>query len=310
MWSTLIAIHKGLFTPGKFFPTLDSVQINPSTVSVITTTYYPNATDPIQQVRAALAEETIRALGFAGFPVTVIDGGSDESIFPIHELGARVMVVDDNDMVFTRQLAAASVVDRNPYLTHMVWLEPEKNLADDLPSWVERAIEESAAVLIPMRKSMEGYPLHQQLSERLLNEQLAEVFGRELGDQVFGPRIFRRDAVIKHWLRDFEDYNSEARQWSAITAPVWSALAAGDRVVGLPVDFTYPQTQTLAETDNDVMLAKRRLQRDVITQNAIDVRDTLPQSEWDFEILDGFTLQSQPMAVIDLTEVSEEAAAS
>jgi hypothetical protein len=282
--------------------------MNASTVSVITTTYYPDPTDPIQQVRATLALKTIRALGNASFPVTVIDGGSDESIFPIHELDARVITVDDHDMVFTRQLAAASVVDRNPFLTHMVWLEPEKDLADQLPQWIERAVEESAAVLIPMRKSMESYPLHQQISERALNEQLADIFGREMGDQVFGPRIFRRDAVIKHWLRDFGDYNSEARQWSAITAPAWSALAAGDRVVGLPVDFEYPQTQTLVETDNDSMAAKRLLQRDVLTQNAIDVRDTLPQSEWNFEILDGFTLQSQPIAVIDFTE--ERVAAS
>jgi hypothetical protein len=289
-------------------PTLDFVQFNPSTVSVITTTYYPDGTDPVQRVRATLALAAIRSLGFAGYPVTVIDGGSDESIFPIHELGARVMSVDDPDMVFVRQLAAASVVDRSPYLTHMVWTEPEKDITTQIDQWIDRALLEDAAVLVPMRKDVRSYPLHQQLSERAGNEELATVFGREMGDLYFGPRVFRRDAVNRHWLRDFDDYNSMHRQWAAIFSPVFSALAAGDRVVGLPVDFQYPAAQQAVEVDNPVMLEKRRLQRQVITGNATDLRDNLTWAqEWKLDLLDSFTLDAQ---AIDALQLTDELAAS
>lgn len=290
-------------------PTLVSVQINPSTVNVITSTYYPDGNDPIQQVRAALATEAIRAFGFAGYSVTVIDGGSDQSILPLHELGARVLNVDDNDMVFVRQLAAATVIDRSPYLTHLVWTEPEKNIADQIGDWVERAIAEDAAVLVPMRKHMESYPLHQQVSERALNKDLAAVLNAELGDHVFGPRVFRRDAVIRHWLRDYDEYGTNHRQWAAITNPVFSALAAGDRVVGLPVDFEYPEIQSAIEDDETTMIAKRRIQRDVIVNATADIAESLTwDPDWNLELLDGFTLNSQTMSVIDLTDVSEPVA--
>jgi hypothetical protein len=281
------------------------VQINTSPVGIITSTYYPDGNDPVQKVRAELAVESIRALGFAGFPVTVIDGGSDESIFPTHELGAHVMTVDDNDMVFTRQLAAASVVQRSPYLTHVVWTEPEKNLAGVIQEWIDRAEAEDASVLIPMRKHMESYPLHQQLSERAGNEDLACVFGREFGDHYFGPRVFRRGAVVNHWLRDYDEYKTDERRWASIYSPVLSALAAGERVVGLPVHFEYPASQRKVEDENPPMIEKRREQRRVITQSAIDLRDNLDWSpNWKLELLDGYTLETQTMDVIDLTETT------
>jgi hypothetical protein len=281
------------------------VQTNPSTVSVITTTYFPDRKNLIQQVRAALSFDAIRSLVVSGFPVTVIDGGSDDSIFPTHDLGARVVMIDDHDMVFTRQLAAASVVDRAPYLTHMVWTEPEKNISSLIPEWIERAVAEDAAVLVPMRKRMESYPLHQQVSERAGNLEVGKAFDRDLGDMYFGPRVFRRDAVIRHWLRDYDDYGTEQRQWASIFSPVYSALAAGERVVGLPTDFEYPDKQTGVEAEDTTIIAKRQLQRRVLTQNAIDVRDTLSwHPEWELKLLDGFTLEGQSMDIIDLTEQS------
>jgi hypothetical protein len=302
---TLLRFRGDPFTVPPKPPTLDLVQINPATVSVITTTYFPDPEDPIQVIRAALSFDAIRSMVQAGFPVTVIDGGSDGTLFPIHDLGARVMTVDDQDMVFTRQLAAASVVDRSPFLTHMVWTEPEKDIASRIPTWIERAIAEDAAVLVPMRQHMESYPLHQQISERAGNEQLADLFSRDIGDLYFGPRVFRRDAVIRHWLRDYDEYGTEQRLWASIFSPLFSALAAGERVVGLPTDFEYPTTQTSVESNSSNMIAKRQLQRQVITQNATDLRDTLSwHPEWELKLLDGFSLQNQTMDVIDLTEQS------
>jgi hypothetical protein len=284
-------------------PKLVVVPMNPSAISVITTTYYPDGQDPVQRVRARLATDAIRALGFAGYPVTVVDGGSDETIFPIHELGAQVMTIDDPDMVFTRQLPAAAAMKRSPQSTHMVWTEPEKDISRSLETWVDQMIREDAAVLLPMRSDMRSYPLYQQLSEQAGNYELAEVFGREMGDLYFGPRIFRRDAVSRHWLRDFEEYGSSHRQWAAIFAPVFSALAAGDRVVGLPVSFDYPERQTAIENDSPELLLKRRRQREVITENAKDIRDNLEWSpDWSLDLLAGFSLSDQLIDVIDLTE--------
>jgi hypothetical protein len=282
------------------------MSIAPSAAVVVTTTYYPDPADPVQQVRAELASDAISNLRIKGFPVVVVDGGTHPDLIDVRDLmeaGATVEVGHSRDMVVTRQQAVRTALLTEPSAEFVVWMEPEKDLAFLLSEWIDRMIRERASVLVPMRRSVASYPLFMQQHERRANEAISGLFGCDMGDHLFGPRIFSTQAARRHWLRPYEELGSDIRLWGSIMGPVLSALASGERVVGLPVEFTYPESQRDAETDNPSMNAKRVLQHETIVQLFTDIRRHLDwKPGWQLDLLDSFRLDSQAMSMVDIRD--------
>lgn len=277
-------------------------------IGIVTTTYYPDANDPVQQVRARLAATAITNAASMGFTVTVVDSGSHQSLIQLDELsaaGARVVRNDNPNMAYTRELAVSIALEAPIIPSHIVWTEPEKDITPWAQAWVERANREGASVVIPMRTNMTSYPIFQQISERTGNDELADIFGVEFGDHYFGPRVFRYGAAEDHWLNLEGEHPTlkSGHDWASIFIPVWRALAAGERVIGVPVDFHYPITQSAVENQRPEVIEKRKLQRSIITESARDaLANLLWRSRIDLRILDGFKLRAQLMSPIDLRD--------
>jgi hypothetical protein len=293
---------------------------------MITGTYYPTDGNPIEKARADIAMRTITKAVDNGIPVTLVDSGSHASNLDLDALeqlpGVTVIRSETSDMVENRQEAARKAL-KNPAITHVVWNEPEKDISHMFAGWARRMVLERADVMVPMRNDTSSYPATQAASEFQGNRELQQRFGgQDVGDHYMGTRMFTRDATTKHFLRPYEQYGTDKRMWGSIFAPVFAAMVAGDRVVGLPVDFEYPLTQLLPEqgggvdlhhlqqleawndpeapspfaVDEETLAAmgkKRQDQRDFINEVADAVLENIEPGTWNFRLLDGYSLDTQ-----------------
>ncbi len=128
----------------------------------------------------------------------------------------------------------------------IIWIEPEKyTFIKEIKKCVESIINHEADMVIPKRKSLATYPLAQQYVEPFANLMWKDVTGLDL-DIWSGFKVFKR-TLSKYFL----DYNGEyGDKWESIVIPVIDAIANGERVVGVEIDYVHPIEQTKSEEGN------------------------------------------------------------
>lgn len=192
-----------------------------------------------------------------GYEIVVVDGGSPDELLKEYEgYGAHVyeQIIKGKDIGPPRR-QAIEIANRIGREVDS-WIEPEKyTYILEHHKTVEPIILGYADMVVPERKSMKSYPKFQRYSEWLANKYFYTLTGKKL-DVMIGPRTWRRELS-----RYFLEYNGEYGDGSEyIFIPVMNAIINGERVIGVDVDFTYPEEQKVIEEDNEIFEWKRILQ--------------------------------------------------
>lgn len=209
----------------------------PEKVAIATTTRYnPDSEEGV--LRAGLAEDTIRDALELGYDVSVIDGGSaDEFLQRLEAYGAHIEAEEGNTMGAGRRQALRKARDSGRMI--VAWTEPEKvDYVGSIAATSLPIIEGAVDLVVPERKSLESYPVAQQHSERFGNAVFQGLTGRDL-DVFIGPRTIGEKA-----FGYFLGYDGEYGDlWDSIFIPVLESIYFGGGVIGVPIDFEYPEEQ-------------------------------------------------------------------
>ncbi|MDO8638417.1 MAG: hypothetical protein Q7R43_02490 [Candidatus Daviesbacteria bacterium] len=269
-------------------PELD---INPKSVVIITTTFYPKwypgneGVRDADKIRGDLALKMIREANTRGFQVVVVDGAENQR-FKDELLGFNINVFPEVEkgMSGSRQqgFKEASALEDGKVLC---WVEPEKVsvVRDCLPQAVIPILKGDADVVVPQRNKQlfeETYPDYQVLFEKRSN-QIWNAMLKKYGlrneedpelDVWFGPKFFRNDPDLVKLFTDKYSFTGDPKLqfhkivrpelWSNATfLPVISALRKHLKVVGVEVSYRHPAEQTAFEQDSHEMRRKREFQQ-------------------------------------------------
>jgi glycosyltransferase involved in cell wall biosynthesis len=223
-------------------------------MSVVRTVVATTTFNPVMDVRAQLAIQTVRALREHGYGVVVVDGGSpSELTTTLRELNAHVEAEETRGMGASRRQALTRAGEIAGPDGIVVWMEPEKlGFVDQIYAAVHPIIRGEADLVVPARRSLASYPPEQQHAEQIGDLAFEYLTGIKL-DPWFGPRVMNQ-AALTHFLNYDGKYGDK---WDSIFVPVLRAVAVGLRVVSVEVDYTHPAEQTKAETGDIDMLIKR-----------------------------------------------------
>ena len=229
-------------------------------VAIATTTLYnPNSKNDL--LRAEIAKRTIRGAVNLGYDVAIIDSGSsDELLKDFESYGAKLGVYPNVSMGQSRRLAINLADSFEKRIT--AWTEPEKeHYIPELWKTALPILEDKADMTVPDRRPLNTYPDFQRKSEDLGNLFFKDLTKQDL-DIWCGPRTWRRDLS-----RYYTDYNGEyGDRWDSIFIPVIDAILAGERVLGVKVDYKHPNEQTAFEDGNIDLHMKRIIQLETLTK--------------------------------------------
>ncbi|MES2006527.1 MAG: hypothetical protein V4436_00295, partial [Patescibacteria group bacterium] len=144
----------------------------------------------------------------------------------------------------------------------IAWIEPEKYpVVPLLESCFDLITSGTHDIVLPTRKSLESYPMYQELSELRANRELGFITGRPELDFYFGLRVFNKKGA-----KLFLSYDGEGGDtWHIFFIPVLRAIANGSHLVGQTlVNYVHPAEQTAAEVGDAKMDRKRDHQREVL----------------------------------------------
>ncbi len=221
-------------------------------IAIATTTLYkPNVGVDVH--RAKLATDSIKTATMLGYEVIVVDGGSsDEVLEEFRRYGARVYPEKERGMGKSRRQAIRLAHDTGKEV--IAWTEPEKtSYMREILKTAKPIIDGSADLVVPKRRSLESYPIAQQLSEPFGNLFWKELTGHAL-DMLFGPRTWNR-RLSDYFLSYDGRYGDE---WDSIFIPVMNAIFDGKGVIGVEVEYTHPKEQKEGE-EHDINFYKKRL---------------------------------------------------
>lgn len=222
------------------------------TAVIATATFYRDPDD----IRAALALETMKSARVYGYPVIVVDGGSPDFVVrAFANTGAQVFSQNEG-MGKDRRKALKEAAGRAGPGGCVVWLEPEKHpLVAELHKVVRVLQAGDADLIIPRRESLDSYPREQALAEMFGNLAVSYMLRRNL-DHWFGPFAANHKA-LQHFL-DYEgDYGD---LWDSIHIPRLRVVAAGLRIADVLVHYEHPLSQTQQETGKHSFIVKRLAQ--------------------------------------------------
>ncbi len=224
---------------------------------IATTTLF----EDLNEIRAKLAVRTISEARKKGYQIVVVDG-SPESVKEIfRKKGAIVFGEEKKGMGASRRQAIREATKLAGPDGIVIWVEPEKTpFIPHLRQVIQCLLTEKADMVIPKRRSVESYPEIQQRFEWLAN-QAFQMFSGESLDVWFGPRVFRSN-VSSFFLNYKGEYGDK---WDSILIPVFRAIKAGLKVIGLEVDYIHPKEQTIAENDF-AFFEKRRKQLNCLVE--------------------------------------------
>ena len=223
-----------------------------SKTAIATTTFY-NPNSKGDTIRAENTIEAIKTANELGYKIIVVDGGSpDELLKNFEKYGATLYPQESKGMGAGRRQAIKEAFNTEREI--IAWTEPEKvSYILELVKTVRPILNNSADLVVPKRRSLKSYPLIQQYTELSGNLFFKNLTGYEL-DMWIGPRTWRRE------LSDyFLDYNGEyGDKWDSIFIPVLNAIANGERVISVNVNYTHPKKQTQIE-ENNLEFDKKRI---------------------------------------------------
>lgn len=228
---------------------------------IFTTTLYGK--DESSRVRAALAEEFLKRVEKLNIKCVVVDGGSSEEFLNrIRQLKNVQVVVDPSLGTGESRRKALEVAMSLASATgspSFLYTDPEKEdliKEESLGAMIESLREGKADIVVPMRKSMESYPKFQEWIEKRANKRAAKIMNENSDeaefDLWFGPKMFNREGA-KYFL----EYRGKLDKWDSIIKPVADAYRAGKKIVSVPVDFKYPETQKQHEEVSRIFKQKR-----------------------------------------------------
>ncbi|MBI4049943.1 MAG: hypothetical protein HY398_00670 [Candidatus Doudnabacteria bacterium] len=233
-------------------------------IALLTMTYYAN----VEETRFHLACQMLGNAKAVGYMTAVLDGSPDDLVsLAFERIGTVIFKQTAQGMGPARRELFLKASANKPGI--FLWSEEKPDIVRLIPQIVEPIARGWADIVIPFRtdKSWESYPAYQAESEKAANAVYAEVTGRPF-DAMFGPVAFRREM-----LHYFYECNP-AEQFGTHDTYIYHiaplvAMAAGARVVSVPVDFYYPSVQKAEELAalNDAIREKRKRQFEECTAN-------------------------------------------
>jgi len=211
-------------------------------------------------VRADLSVKASKIALDLGIPVISVDGGSTEEWQnKLVSNGVKILPQMGKTMGAARRQGICAALAKGADV--VVYSELEKiSFISEIPKLAQMLIQESAAMVIPRRLSLESYPFIQRNTETLGNMFWTKLTGVDL-DTMFGPRIFSRDAA-----RYFTEYCGEyGDRWDSIFIPVLRAVHAAERVIDAPINYVHPKEQVEVEAPDFNYLKKRLTQLHSLT---------------------------------------------
>jgi len=242
-----------------------------SKIAIGTSTWYQKGQQN-NEVRAKIAERTIKTAVDSGYKMVIVDGGSEDWFLKsIEGCGAEIIPQTAKGMGAGRREVLQYIYNLNTPL--IGWMEPEKeDYVKEIIKTIPPIVEGKADLVAPDRRKIisgsyiiPSYPTSQQGAEAFGNACWKELTGTNL-DIWFGPRTWKRE-LSKYFL----EYNgknlsyltkngeeiSYGDNWDSIFIPVMQAILDGKKIVGVNVNYTHPQSQTSFEEGNYEFTIKR-----------------------------------------------------
>ena len=279
---------------------------------IVTTTFYNNSEEG--NLRKGLANNFFEEALTRGYPVVAVDGGTEDGKYleELKDLGVHAFPETLHGLGGSRREAMnyATQIAKENGQKYLVWSEPEKVDFVRLISSLEDEMESTGAkIIVPKRKSLEGYPSAQQNSEQFGNQLHTDAGylssdGLSL-DTFFGPKIWEvnlNNIFQRFGKKDISRYLAEMRKNSTKVSkqeienaqtylmrtdhaqhmPICSAsLDDSIKVLSLSVDYEHPKTQTILEEKNQEKFNQKRL----IQLNALNEQFQLVKYMQEKEVL-------------------------
>jgi len=227
-------------------------------LAIATSTLY----SPEDVVRPPLALGMVRDALERGYDVVVADHGSPDTF--LKELGrtGATVIATTGTMGSQRRQAMQKASELESIVA---WLEPEKqSYIPELWKTGVPILEGNADIVVPSRQNLAGYPPVQKGVEYAGNALWKALTGTDL-DVWFGPRTFNADRT--HYFTQYDGRHGD--RWEGIFVPLVEAIADGNRVLDVPVEYAHPTQQTLQESLDPRFIAKRLSQLYIISR-AVD----------------------------------------
>jgi hypothetical protein len=242
-----------------------------SQIAIATTTWYKKG-QLNGELRAGLAERTIKKVVDSGYKMVVVDGGSEDWFLKsIEGCGAYIYPQTAKGMGSGRREALLYAHNLNTLLVG--WMEPEKlDYVKEIIKTAEPIINEKADLVVADRRIkisekyfLPSYPTSQQNEELFGDDCWRELTGTDL-DIWGGGRTWRRelsDYFLKYNGKELFYTTDDGRKvsygdkWDPIIIPVLQAILDGKKVIGVKIDYMHPPEQTEIEEGNYEFTMKR-----------------------------------------------------
>jgi hypothetical protein len=211
---------------------------------------YPDANG----LRPRLALEAIQAYVASGYEVVVVDSTKSDPRFrpQLVRPGVTILLEDEAaSMGAARRKAMRRAGELAGPNGIVLWAEPEKPLAHLVDTMVQPFLH-GCDLVIPSRESLDSYPPEQAYAEKLGNQFVQYLLGKEL-DFWFGPMLMNQSAL--DFVLDYDGYWGDV--WDSLMVPRLRAFAAGLAIGTVEVDYVHPQAQTAEESGDIEFLMKR-----------------------------------------------------
>lgn len=274
------------------------VEVEPRSIAVATTTFYPRwypgetqSHDLTDKVRGDLAIRLIKEAVGKGYQIALVDGGSSQKF--LSEVGLVGVVAHseiERGMSASRRQAfeEARILEG---VKVICWTEPEKVsiVRDCLPNAILPILRDETDITVPARDevSFQSYPDYQAKEEKRANRQWNNIL-RSRGllakdspdlDVWGGPKFFRNDPeILKLFLDKYKFRKRELKLDKIVDPELWpnatflsivAALYRGFRVKSVPVPYLHPKEQTAIEVNDPKFRRKRDIQRKNIIVSTI-----------------------------------------
>lgn len=268
-------------------------------IIIATTTFYDDTEDG--NLRKSLSKEFVRRSKEKDYPLIVVNRemGDRQYINELRSQGALVFPETQEGLGPSRREAInqAYLLARKQNIPYILWSEPEKiDLFNHLDRISNKIARDKFDALALSRLKMKGYPLAQQLSERLGNSLLERDYmhidseGKAI-DTFFGPVLWKTEYTpffiafgsnkvseelatmrlerlsqyykinteeIRHFERDKAEIDLKNTDY-ATHMPIYLMILNGLNVLSFPIDYQHPREQTLLEERNGLRYNSKRI---------------------------------------------------
>ena len=242
-----------------------------SKIAIGTTTWYKRDQQN-GELRAKLAERTIKKAVDMGYKMIVVDGNSEDWFLKsIEGCGADIYPQQTKGIGSGRREVIQYAYNFNtPVIS---WMEPEKeDYVKEIIKTAKPILEGKVDLVIPDRRIivsgkyfLPNYPTSQQNEELFGNDCWRELTGTDL-DVWCGPRTWKRelsDYFLKYNGKNLSYLTKDNREisygdnWDSIFIPVMQAILDRKKVRGVQVNYVHPKEQTALEEGNYGFTIKR-----------------------------------------------------